>query len=105
MLKRTFDIAFSILILALFWWLSLLLTIVIIIDDSKDRPIFTQERIGKNSKPFKMYKFCTTYIDTEDRLEELARLNKNRTRFKIKEDPRIMRSRKMIRKLSLDELA
>lgn len=104
-LKRTFDIAFSILIFALFWWLYLLLAIIIKIDDSKGSPIFTQERIGKNGKPFKMYKFRTMCVDAEDRLEELAHLNeKPGPVFKIKDDPRILRSGKMIRKLSLDEL-
>ena len=104
-LKRTFDIAFSILIFALFWWLYLLLAIIIKIDDSKGSHIFTQERIGKNGKPFKMYKFRTMCVDAEDRLEELAHLDeKTGPVFKIKDDPRILRSGKMIRKLSLDEL-
>lgn len=102
--ETSFWHCISILILALFWWLSLLLAIVIKIDDSKGSPIFIQERVGKSNKPFKMYKFRTMYVDTEDRLKELARLNKKRTCFKVKENPRILRSRKMIRKLSLDEL-
>lgn len=103
--KRTFDIAFSILIFALFWWLYLLLAIIIKIDDSKGSPIFTQERIGKNGKPFKMYKFRTMCVDAEDRLDELAHLNeKTGPVFKIKDDPRILRTGKIIRKLSLDEL-
>lgn len=104
-LKRTFDIAFSILIFVLFWWLYLLLAIIIKIDDSKGSPIFIQERIGKNGKPFKMYKFRTMCTDAEDRLEELAHLNeKTGPVFKIKDDPRILRTGKVIRKLSLDEL-
>lgn len=103
--KRTFDIVFSILIFALFWWLYLLLAIIIKIDDSKGSPIFAQERIGKNGKPFKMYKFRTMCIDAEDRLDELAHLNeKTGPVFKIKDDPRILRTGKVIRKLSLDEL-
>lgn len=104
-LKRTFDIAFSILIFVLFWWLYLLLAIIIKIDDSKGSPIFIQERIGKNGKPFKMYKFRTMCTDAEDRLEELAHLNeKTGPVFKIKDDPRILRTGKVIQKLSLDEL-
>lgn len=104
-LKRSFDIVFSILIFALFWWLYLLLAIIIKIDDSKGSPIFTQERVGKNGKPFKMYKFRTMCVDAEDRLAELANLNeKTGPVFKIKDDPRILRSGRIIRKLSLDEL-
>lgn len=104
-LKRSFDIVFSILIFALFWWLYLLLAIIIKIDDSKGSPIFTQERVGKNGKPFKMYKFRTMCVDAEDRLAELANLNeKTGPVFKIEDDPRILRSGRIIRKLSLDEL-
>lgn len=104
-LKRAFDIVFSILVFALFWWLYLLLAIIIKIDDNKGSPIFAQERIGKNGKPFKMYKFRTMCVDAEDRLDELAHLNeKTGPVFKIKDDPRILQSGKLIRKLSLDEL-
>lgn len=52
-----------------------------------------------------MYKFRTMCVDAEDRLEEIAHLNeKTGPVFKIKDDPRILRSGKLIRKLSLDEL-
>lgn len=104
-LKRVFDILFSVVIFALFWWLYLLLAIIIKIDDPKGSPIFAQQRVGKNGKPFTMYKFRTMCVDAEDRLEEIAHLNeKTGPVFKIKDDPRILRSGKLIRKLSLDEL-
>lgn len=104
-LKRAFDIVFSTVVFALFWWLFLLLAIVIKIDDPKGSPIFAQQRVGKNGKPFTMYKFRTMCVDAEDRLEEIAHLNeKTGPVFKIKDDPRILRSGKLIRKLSLDEL-
>lgn len=103
--KRTFDIVFSIAIFAIFWWLYLLLAIIVKIDDPKGGPIFAQERIGKDGKPFTMYKFRTMCVDAEDRLEELTQLNeKTGPVFKIKDDPRILRSGKVLRKLSLDEL-
>lgn len=104
-LKRAFDITFSLFVLAAFWWLYLVLAIVVKADDPKGSPIFVQERIGKNGKPFKMYKFRTMCVDAEDRLSEVAHLNeKSGPVFKIKEDPRILRSGKILRKLSLDEL-
>lgn len=104
-LKRVFDILFSVVVFALFWWLYLLLTIIIKVDDPKGSPIFAQQRVGKNGKPFTMYKFRTMCVDAEDRLEEIAHLNeKTGPVFKIKDDPRILRSGKLIRKLSLDEL-
>ena len=104
-LKRAFDIAFSLFVLAVFWWLYLILAIVVKADDPKGSPIFVQERIGKNGKPFKMYKFRTMCVDAEDRLSEVAHLNeKSGPVFKIKEDPRVLRSGKILRKLSLDEL-
>ena len=71
-LKRAFDVVFSVVVFALFWWLYLLLAIVIKIDDPKGSPIFAQERIGKNGKPFTMYKFRTMCVDAEDRLVEIA---------------------------------
>lgn len=104
-LKRVFDILFSVVVFALFWWLYLLLAIIIKVDDPKGSPIFAQQRVGKNGKPFTMYKFRTMCVDAEDRLEEIAHLNeKTGPVFKIKDDPRILRSGKLIRKLSLDEL-
>lgn len=104
-LKRVFDVLFSVVIFVLFWWLYLLLAIIIKIDDPKGSPIFAQQRVGKNGKPFTMYKFRTMCVDAEDRLEEIAHLNeKTGPVFKIKDDPRILRSGKLIRKLSLDEL-
>lgn len=104
-LKRIFDILFSVVVFTLFWWLYLLLAIIIKVDDPKGSPIFAQQRVGKNGKPFTMYKFRTMCVDAEDRLEEIAHLNeKTGPVFKIKDDPRILRSGKLIRKLSLDEL-
>lgn len=104
-LKRVFDIAFSLGVFVLFWWLYLLLAIVVKIDDPKGSPIFAQERIGKNGKPFTMYKFRTMCVDAEARLAEVSHLNeKTGPVFKIKNDPRVLKSGRLIRKLSLDEL-
>lgn len=103
--KRAFDIVLSLLVFICFWWVFAILAIVIKCDDPKGSPIFAQERIGKNGKPFTMYKFRTMCVDAEDKLQDLIHLNeKTGPVFKIKDDPRILKSGKLIRKLSLDEL-
>lgn len=66
---------------------------------------FAQKRVGRNGKPFTMYKFRSMCIDAEEQLEGL--LDKNEIKgamFKIKEDPRITEFGKFIRRTSLDEL-
>lgn len=78
---------------------------------------FTQERIGKNGKPFKIYKFRSMYLDAEERIEELMKQNriKDGYMFKMEFDPRVIGNRidadgtkhtgigELIRKYSLDE--
>lgn len=67
--------------------------------------IFSQKRVGRNGKPFTMYKFRSMCVDAEEQLTEL--LDKNEIKgamFKIKEDPRITEFGKFIRRTSLDEL-
>ena len=103
--KRIFDIAFSLLVFALFWWLYVIVAIAIKIDDPAGPVFFVQERMGKNGVPFKMFKFRSMYADAEERLAELKDLNeKDGPVFKIKDDPRITRIGHFIRKTSIDEL-
>lgn len=103
--KRLFDIAFSLLMFALFWWIYVIVAIAIKIDDPAGPVFFVQERMGKDEKPFKMHKFRSMYADAEERLAELKKLNeKDGPVFKIKEDPRITRVGRFIRKTSVDEL-
>jgi hypothetical protein len=100
--KRTFDIAFSLLVLALFWWVYVVVAIAIKVDDPAGPVFFVQERMGKNGKPFTMYKFRSMYADAEERLAELKELNeKDGPVFKIKDDPRITRVGRFIRKTSM----
>ncbi len=104
-IKRTFDIVFSVFVLVVFWWLFAIIAIAIKIDDPKGPVIFKQERIGKDGKPFTMYKFRSMCVNAEDKLADLRELNeKTGPVFKMAEDPRITRVGKVIRKLSLDEL-
>lgn len=103
--KRAFDILFSACVLAILSPLLLLVALVVWIDDPHGSPIFFQDRVGKRGKTFKMAKFRSMYVDAEDRLHELLDANeKDGPVFKIKDDPRITRVGKFIRKTSIDEL-
>ena len=67
--------------------------------------IFTQERVGKNGKTFRMYKFRSMYQDAEERLAELQKFNEvDGPAFKMANDPRITPVGRFIRKTSVDEL-
>lgn len=74
--------------------------------DSPGPVIFRQTRIGKNGRQFQIYKFRSMYMDAEERKGELLSQNEiaGGVMFKIKEDPRITRVGKVIRRLSIDEL-
>ena len=108
--KRAFDIVFSLGIIIAFSWLFLLIAVLIKIDDPKGPVFFKQQRVGKldaDGKPtyFNMLKFRSMCVDAEEKLAELKELNeKTGPVFKIKEDPRITKVGKWLRKLSLDEL-
>lgn len=66
---------------------------------------FVQERVGKNGKTFKMYKFRSMCMDAEQKLIELIDQNEvEGAMFKIKEDPRVTKIGKKLRKTSIDEL-
>ncbi len=91
--------------LALFWWFYVIVAIAIKIDDLAGLVFFVQERMGKDEKTFKMFKFHSTYADAEARLAELKDLNeKDSPVFKIKDEPRITRVGHFIREASIDEL-
>ena len=103
--KRTFDIAFSACVLVVLLPALALIALAVWLDDPHGSPLFFQERVGRRGRPFRMVKFRSMYVDAEDRLEELMCDNeKDGPVFKIKDDPRITRVGKFIRKTSLDEL-
>lgn len=104
-IKRAFDVLFSAFVLAGFSWLFLIVAVAIKIDDPKGPVFFAQERVGRDGKTFRMYKFRSMCTDAEKRLAELQDLNeKDGPVFKIANDPRITRVGRVIRKLSIDEL-
>ena len=72
--------------------------------DSPGPIFFSQVRIGRNGRRFKIYKFRSMYIDAEERKKELESQNEmTGLMFKIKDDPRITKVGAFIRKTSLDE--
>ncbi|MGL5576812.1 MAG: sugar transferase [Sarcina sp.] len=73
--------------------------------DSKGSVIFSQERVGLNGKKFNMYKFRSMVVNAEELKEKLAKQNERKgPMFKIKEDPRVTKIGKFIRRTSIDEL-
>ncbi|AJT49989.1 multidrug MFS transporter [Limosilactobacillus mucosae LM1] len=105
MVKRIFDVVASAIALVLLSPFFLILAIAIKIDDPNGPVFYTQTRVGKNGKTFQIIKF-RSMISNADKL--LARLkNQNEVEgamFKMKNDPRITRVGRFIRKYSLDEL-
>lgn len=104
-LKRLMDIVGASLGLLIASPIMLIVAILIKLEDPKGPIFFSQIRNGAYPTTFKMYKFRSMYIDAEERLQELMHLNEQSgPAFKIKDDPRITKVGKFIRKTSLDEL-
>lgn len=104
-LKRIIDIFAAIVLLILF--IPLFLVVAAIIRyESKGAVLFTQTRVGEKGKLFKIYKFRSMIQDAEKLKENLTLKNESKDGviFKIKDDPRITKFGKFIRKTSIDEL-
>ena len=102
--KRLFDIVASACGLILLSPLFLFLVIKIRSEDGGPA-FYSQERIGKDEKPFKMWKFRSMVVDADKMLDKLEDQNEiDGAMFKIKDDPRVTRIGHVIRKYSLDEL-
>ena len=105
MVKRTQDIILSGVALIVLWPIMLIIALVIYIDDPKGSPIFSQIRCGRDGREFRFYKFRSMCVNAEEKLKELLDQNEMEgPAFKIKEDPRITKIGKVLRKTSLDEL-
>lgn len=103
--KRLMDIFGALLGLILLLPVFIIVAIFIKLEDPKGPIFFFQTRVGKNGKEFKMYKFRSMVTDAEERLKELLQYNEvSGAMFKMKDDPRITRIGKFIRKTSIDEL-
>ena len=105
MLRRFQDVVLSIAALAVLWPLMLLVAIIIVIDSPGASPIFKQTRLGRDGKPFTFYKFRSMCPNAEEKLTGLLPYNEMEgPAFKIKDDPRITRVGRFIRRSSIDEL-
>ena len=102
--KRAFDIVVSACALTVLAVPIGVIALIIYIDD-KGNPFFSQVRLTKDGKPFKMYKLRTMCMDAEKRFAEVQKENQSDgLAFKSDEDPRITRVGRVLRKLSIDEL-
>lgn len=102
--KRLFDL--SITTLALLALAPVFIVVSILIKLGSTGPVlFRQERVGRNSEPFKVLKFRTMVTNAEELLDELAEANEGSgPLFKMKDDPRVTKIGAFLRKTSLDEL-
>lgn len=102
--KRLMDIAGALVGLLITAVVTIFLAPPLLIE-SPGPLVFAQKRVGKNGRFFKIYKFRSMYQDAEERKKELEAQNEmNGFMFKMKDDPRITKVGKFIRKTSLDEL-
>ena len=102
--KRGFDILASGVALVLLSPLFGILTVKIKKEDGGPA-FYSQTRIGKNGKPFKMWKFRSMIVNADKMVKQLEEQNEiDGAMFKIKDDPRVTKIGHVIRKYSLDEL-
>jgi len=104
-LKRLFDVLGSIIGLIILSPLFLIVAYKIKKEDSEGPVFFSQQRVGKNGQLFRMFKFRSMCVDAEEKLVSLLEHNEiEGAMFKMKDDPRITKIGKFIRKTSIDEL-
>jgi len=102
LVKGLFDIVVAIVLLLLLAPLFLVIAIVIKVDTGG--PVFfRQVRVGRGGEPFRMVKFRSMHVDAEARLAAV-RGDGDEVLFKMRADPRITRSGRLLRRYSLDEL-
>lgn len=105
--KRFFDILVSLIGIILLIPLYVIIKIAYLATGDFDKIIFCQTRIGKNGKPFKMFKFRTMTITADEDLKQLLKQPKYKKEWqkyhKIENDPRITKIGKLIRHGSIDE--
>jgi len=103
--KRAFDIVISATALLVLCPLFFVIWSLIKLEDGGP-VIFAQTRVGRHGLEFKMFKFRSMCLDAEARLLELLKRNQHKEgiTFKIKNDPRLTRTGKWLRKFSFDEL-
>ena len=108
-IKRLFDIICGLIGLVFLIPITIIVKIAYMCTGDFHRVFFLQERIGKNGKLFKIIKYRTMVVDAEDRLTKLLEKNaKARVEYeankKLKNDPRVTKAGKFVRRFSLDEM-
>jgi exopolysaccharide biosynthesis polyprenyl glycosylphosphotransferase len=107
-LKRALDLVVGTLTLVLLAPVLAACALAIRLD-SPGPVLFRQRRIGRDDRPFQVFKFRSMYVDAESRKDDVARLNfhgggNENGMFKIRDDPRVTRVGRFLRRYSLDEL-
>ena len=103
--KRTLDIVFSLVWLIVLFLPLVILSVIILIDSPGASPIFVQERVGKGGRLFKFYKFRSMIPNADELIDTLSDKNEmDGPVFKLKDDPRITKVGRFIRRASIDEL-
>ncbi|MCU4764077.1 sugar transferase [Bacillus cereus] len=104
-MKRLIDIVGSFCGIIILLPVFIIVAICIKLEDPKGPVFFKQMRIGKDEKDFGMYKFRSMVTDAEEKLQDLLQHNEvSGAMFKMKDDPRVTKIGKFIRKTSIDEL-
>lgn len=104
-IKRLFDIVGSAVLILVLLLPMLVVALIVVLDSPGASPIFVQDRIGKNGRSFRFYKFRSMVPNAEQLLSQLLEQNEMEGPvFKMKDDPRITRVGRFIRKTSIDEL-
>ncbi len=103
-IKRMMDIFVTLLVAPFVFVIWAIVTIAIKLD-SPGPVLFAQTRVGTNGKHFKVYKFRTMVVDAEQKKAELAQQNEaDGPIFKMRNDPRLTRVGRLLRRTSLDEI-
>ena len=107
-IKRILDIIFSLIALVLIIPICLIIKAITLHFEDYDSIFYTQERIGKNSKKFKIIKFRSMVVNADEELAKMLEKEEHRNKWdedqKIDDDPRITKIGKVLRRTSLDEL-
>jgi exopolysaccharide biosynthesis polyprenyl glycosylphosphotransferase len=103
-LKRSFDIAISLIVLTVFF-IPLAIMSILIRWDTPGPILFRQDRMGWRGRKFKLFKFRTMVANADDLIGKMKHLSdRSGPVFKMKDDPRVTRIGRWLREFSLDEL-
>lgn len=103
-MKRIFDVVATLAMMPLMLPVFAIVAVAIKLD-SRGPVFFSQDRVGLHKRHFRMLKFRSMVVDAEDRMKDLEHLNEAQgVNFKMKNDPRITRVGRFLRRSSIDEL-